>query len=38
VLTNAGFKETGMGEFYGVAAGKMLEHRLFTLVFDTVAA
>ena len=38
VLTNAGFRETGAGEFYGVAAGKMLEHRLFTLVFDTVAA
>jgi RimJ/RimL family protein N-acetyltransferase len=38
VLTNAGFRETGTGEFYGVAAGKMLEHRLFTLVFDTVAA
>ncbi len=38
VLINAGFTETGTGEFYGVAAGKMLEHRLFTLVFDTVAA
>ncbi len=38
VLINAGFTETGIGEFYGVAAGKMLEHRLFTLVFDTVAA
>lgn len=38
VLTNAGFTEIGTGEFYGVAAGKMLEHRLFTLVFDTVAA
>ncbi len=38
VLINAGFAETGTGEFYGVAAGKMLEHRLFTLAFDTVAA
>lgn len=38
VLINAGFKETGTGEFYGVAAGKMQEHRLFTLVFERATA
>lgn len=38
VLVNAGFQEAGKDEFFVVAAGKMLEHRLFTLVFDTVAA
>lgn len=38
VLVNAGFKEVGLGEFYGVAAGKMLEHRLFSLVFEHATA
>lgn len=38
VLVNAGFKEVGTGEFYGVAAGKMLEHRLFSLVFEHATA
>ena len=38
VLANAGFKEVGKGEFYGVAAGKMLEHRLFSLVFEHATA
>lgn len=38
VLINAGFQETGLGEFYGVAAGKMLEHRLFSLVFEHATA
>lgn len=31
VLINAGFVEVGKGEAYGVAAGKMLSMRLFTL-------
>lgn len=38
VLVNAGFREAGTGEFFCVAAGKMVEHRLFSLAFDTVAA
>ena len=38
VLANAGFQEVGSGEFYGVAAGKMLEHRLFSLVFERATA
>lgn len=38
VLVNAGFTEVGAGEFYGVAAGRMLEHRLFSLVFEHATA
>lgn len=38
VLQNAGFAETGTGQSFGVAAGKMQDHRVFSLVFDIVAA
>ncbi|MEO0359904.1 MAG: GNAT family N-acetyltransferase [Pseudomonadota bacterium] len=38
VLTNAGFRETGRAEFFGVAANRMLPHRLFSLVFAEAPA
>lgn len=38
VLTNAGFAETGTGEFFGVAAGAMVPHRLFALEFARIGA
>lgn len=31
VLTNAGLREVGAGEFFSVAAGRMVAHRLFAL-------
>ena len=38
VLANAGFTETGKGENYGVAVGRMMPMRMFELVFAPVEA
>ena len=37
VLVNAGFRETGKADFFVVAAGRALPHRLFTLAFAGAA-
>lgn len=38
VLVNAGFRETGPGEAYGVAVGAMMPMRMFELVFAETTA
>lgn len=38
VLLNVGFVETGAGQSFGVAAGKMQDHRVFSLVFERATA